>query len=53
MKQVNGREKENERSTSGDGVVVRPWDSKDARKRFVSKRPRESSREMRRKRAKE
>ena len=31
MKQLEKQGKENPRSTSGDGVVVRPWDSKDAR----------------------
>jgi hypothetical protein len=33
MKEVNERGQENERSTSSNGVVVRPWDSKETRKK--------------------
>jgi hypothetical protein len=29
MKEVNERGQENERSTSSNGIVVRPWDSKE------------------------
>jgi len=32
MKQAEKKDKENARSTSRDGVLVRPWDSKEARK---------------------
>ena len=33
MKEVNERGQENERSTSSNGVVIRPWDSKETRKK--------------------
>ena len=52
MKQVVEQAKENVRATSSEGVVVRPWDSTDARKKAASKRRRESFREMRRRQAK-
>jgi hypothetical protein len=32
MGQADRKDKENARSTSSDGVLVRPWDSKEARK---------------------
>ena len=33
MKQVDEQAKENMRATSSEGVVVRPWNSTDARKK--------------------